>query len=200
MRTLTKSNLRYTRAQRYGILIAVLLLFLIEISISYKSKNTISQVLDEEIFENESAPGLFEPLNEESKQRNSEVRKQGFYVYTESEKPKNNNYRRFNPNNFSQKDWESVGFTENQARSIIRYKMSLGGSFRNIDEIRNCYTISDWKFKEIEPYIYFEKVNPKSAISKTESTIRLLDDGEPEVKQEFSDSTKSVKSIRIIEE
>lgn len=81
-------------------------------------------------------------------------------------------YKRFNPNEYSQKDWERIGFSENQAASILKYKRYLGGKFTSLDQIKNCFVISEKKFEEMKPYIVLPSA-PKS-----EGTIRLLEEEE----------------------
>ncbi len=63
---------------------------------------------------------------------------------------------KFNPNNLSHEDWMKLGFTEKQANTILNFKRSLGGSFKDAKTLKRCYAISEEKFKEIEPYLVFE--------------------------------------------
>jgi len=63
---------------------------------------------------------------------------------------------KFNPNNLSHEDWMKLGFTEKQANTILNFKRSLGGSFKDAKILKRCYAISEEKFKEIEPYLVFE--------------------------------------------
>lgn len=63
---------------------------------------------------------------------------------------------KFNPNNLSHEDWMKRGFTEKQANTILNFKRSLGGSFKDAKTLKRCYAISEEKFMEIEPYLVFE--------------------------------------------
>lgn len=63
---------------------------------------------------------------------------------------------KFNPNNLSHEDWMKLGFTEKQANTILNFKRSLGGSFKDVKTLKRCYAISEEKFREIEPYLVFE--------------------------------------------
>ena len=45
--------------------------------------------------------------------------------------------RKFNPDLYSESDWQNMGFSEKQAAAIVKYKNYLGGSF-----------VSKEKFKE----------------------------------------------------
>lgn len=63
---------------------------------------------------------------------------------------------KFNPNNLNHDDWMKLGFTDKQATTILNFKRSLGGSFKDAKILKKCYGISEEKFKEIEPYLIFE--------------------------------------------
>ena len=69
-------------------------------------------------------------------------------------------YKRFDPNDFSIKDWKNIGFSSKQAESILNYKKILGGRFKSKDQLRKCYMISDEKFLEMEPYLFFSDIKP----------------------------------------
>lgn len=86
------------------------------------------------------------------------------------------NYKKFNPNQYSQKDWQNIGFSEKQAASIIKYKMSLGGNFSSLEQIKSCYMISEKKFNEMKPYIILTSVasKPKQSVQDN-SSIQLID-------------------------
>lgn len=63
---------------------------------------------------------------------------------------------KFNPNNLSVEEWMELGFTEKQVNTIMNYKRSLGGKFKNAEVLKKSYSISEEKFKEIEPFLVFE--------------------------------------------
>lgn len=68
----------------------------------------------------------------------------------------------FNPNDLDATQWQSLGFSEKQVQTILRYKNIVGGSFSNKEQLKNCYAISDKKFTELSPYILLpEKNQPK---------------------------------------
>lgn len=62
-------------------------------------------------------------------------------------------YVKFNPNSYRAEDWQKIGFSERQAGTILKYKALLGGKFTSLEQIRNCYVISDEKFLEMKPFI-----------------------------------------------
>ena len=72
--------------------------------------------------------------------------------------------KRFNPDDFSQKDWEQLGFSEKQAVSILKYKNYLGGSFLSKEKFRKCFTISPKNYEKLAPYLILpEKVSEEFA-------------------------------------
>ena len=102
------------------------------------------------------------------------------YTNYNSDKPRIT-YSKFNPNAYSQKDWEQIGFSEKQALTILKYKRSLGGEFKSLEEIRSAYVISEEKFQEMKPYIVLE-------VPKIESKHKA-----EEVKDDKSVSSQRVK-------
>ena len=63
---------------------------------------------------------------------------------------------KFNPNNLEKEDWVKLGFSEKQAQSILNFKKSLGGKFKDGKTLKKCFVISEEKFNEIEPYLVFD--------------------------------------------
>lgn len=67
---------------------------------------------------------------------------------------------KFDPNILDVNGWVQLGFTENQAASIIKYRDKvLKGSFKNIDDLQKCFVISDQKFAELKPYIQLTQIH-----------------------------------------
>lgn len=72
---------------------------------------------------------------------------------------------KFNPNAYSQNDWEKLGFSEKQATSILKYKNNyLHGKFSTLEEIKNCYMIDDEKFNQLKPYLLLPPEKPKEIL------------------------------------
>lgn len=63
---------------------------------------------------------------------------------------------KFNPNNLNYEDWMKLGFTDKQVTTILNFKRSLGGRFKDAKTLKKCYAISEEKFKEIEPHLNFD--------------------------------------------
>lgn len=86
-------------------------------------------------------------------------------------------YSRFNPNAYSQQDWERIGFSDKQAISILKYKRSLGGEFSSLEEVRSAYVINEEKFQEMKPYIVLEvsksEYNQRAEVVKEEKPVSV---------------------------
>lgn len=89
---------------------------------------------------------------------------------------KNIQYIKFNPNNYSEKDWQKLGFSSKQAISILKYKTILGGQFKTKEQIKKCYIISDEKYQEMEPYIDLpNNVEYKAELPKVENKVEKIE-------------------------
>ncbi|MDY0932955.1 helix-hairpin-helix domain-containing protein [Chryseobacterium sp. CFBP8996] len=88
----------------------------------------------------------------------------------------------FDPNILDVQGWMALGFSEKQANVIVNYRdKNLKGSFKNLEDIKNCFVISAEKFEELKPFI---KLNVSTMAKKGE-------DKKPEFKQENTDFSKT---------
>ncbi|ASK32861.1 hypothetical protein CEY12_21415 [Chryseobacterium sp. T16E-39] len=88
----------------------------------------------------------------------------------------------FNPNNFDEKQWEDLGFSEKQVSTILHYKKIVGGKFTSKEQLKKCYAISEEKFSEISAHILLPENNTEAGIytvkntdKKTISVVRKFD-------------------------
>ena len=87
----------------------------------------------------------------------------------------------FDPNTLDVNGWIALGFSEKQANVIVNYRdRNLKGSFKTLDDIKNCFVISAEKFEELKPYIKL------SASTMAKNSM----DKKPEFKQEKTDFSK----------
>ncbi|MCI3937094.1 helix-hairpin-helix domain-containing protein [Chryseobacterium aahli] len=88
----------------------------------------------------------------------------------------------FDPNTLDVNGWMALGFSEKQANVIVNYRdRNLKGSFKTLEDIKNCFVISAEKFEELKPYIKF------SASTMAKNSM----DKKPEFKQEKTDFSKT---------
>ncbi|WP_143884429.1 helix-hairpin-helix domain-containing protein [Chryseobacterium binzhouense] len=88
----------------------------------------------------------------------------------------------FDPNELDKKGWENLGFSEKQANVIVNYRdRNLKGSFKTLDDLKNCFVISQEKFESLKPFI---RLDPSTAAKNSEQK-------KAEIKQEKTDFTKA---------
>ncbi|MBS1548619.1 MAG: helix-hairpin-helix domain-containing protein [Bacteroidetes bacterium] len=74
--------------------------------------------------------------------------------------------QKFNPDKYTQRDWQKLGFSEKQAAAILKYKNYLGGSFVSKEKLKECFIISDENYAKIAPYLILPEKTPASFHSK----------------------------------
>ncbi|MCU7614063.1 helix-hairpin-helix domain-containing protein [Chryseobacterium sp. GMJ5] len=105
-----------------------------------------------------------------------------FNSYTAKYSKKKTQISPFDPNTLDLEGWKALGFSEKQASVIINYRdRNLKGSFKTLEDVKNCFVISAEKFEELKPYIRL------TAATMTKSS----DDKKPEMKQEKTDFSKT---------
>lgn len=88
----------------------------------------------------------------------------------------------FDPNTLDIGGWIALGFSEKQANVIVNYRdRNLKGSFKTLEDIKNCFVISPEKFEELKPFI---RLNPSTMAKKSDDKIS-------EFKQEKTDFSKT---------
>ncbi|MCD9853228.1 helix-hairpin-helix domain-containing protein [Epilithonimonas sp. JDS] len=97
----------------------------------------------------------------------AEAKNQNFN-YKTFEKKKLNIRGKFNPDLYSQKDWENLGFSEKQASAILKYKNYLGGSFISKEKLKECFIINDEQFSQMSPYLILQTKTPETLANKFE--------------------------------
>ena len=98
---------------------------------------------------------------------NFKAKKENF-SYKTFEKKKLNIREKFNPDNYSQNDWENLGFSEKQAAAILKYKNYLGGGFISKEKLKECFMINDEQFAQMSPYLILPAKTPGNMVAKFE--------------------------------
>lgn len=61
-------------------------------------------------------------------------------------------------NKLNQTQIKDLGFTERQAKTILKFKNSLPNKkFKDVVQFRKCYAVNDYMLSKLKPYIRFEK-------------------------------------------
>lgn len=71
----------------------------------------------------------------------------------------------FNPNELDARQWEKLGFSEKQVKTILKYKNIVGGNFTSKEQLKKCYAISEEKFSELESYILLPETSSNKAFN-----------------------------------
>lgn len=101
----------------------------------------------------------------------------GFYIYKKHQKPESIDVEfitdksnpetplilsEFNPNDLDEKQWQQLGFSEKQVKTILNYKKVVGGAFKSKEQLKKCYGISEEKFQQLAPYILLPETNQEA--------------------------------------
>ncbi len=68
----------------------------------------------------------------------------------------------FDPNTLSHERWLELGLSKKQVDIIFKYK-NAGGTFRNKDDVKKMYSISDDEYDVLEPFIEIVEVKKKTS-------------------------------------
>ena len=71
----------------------------------------------------------------------------------------------FNPNRLPEKDWQRLGFSEKQIRSIKNFE-SKGGVFRTKADVKKMYAINEAEFNRIAPFIDLPEEKKEAVVFK----------------------------------
>lgn len=69
---------------------------------------------------------------------------------------------KFNPDLYSENDWQKIGFSEKQAIAIVKYKNYLGGSFLSKEKFKECFIINEENYKKLNPYLILPEKTPEN--------------------------------------
>ena len=148
----------YTASEKKGFLFLLVLLivtlssyWIIPFFIS-DSATDFSEIKKEiEAFRNQKEDFKIKEIKEESK---------------DSDKKPVVELKEFDPNQVDADFWMSMGFSEKQAASIIKFRNKYG--FKSKEDVKKLYVMSDDKYRELSPYIVFGEVKQEEKKEKEE--------------------------------
>lgn len=73
---------------------------------------------------------------------------------------------KFNPDLYTENDWQKMGFSEKQSAAIVKYKKYLGGSFISKEKFKECFIINDENYKKLHPYLILPEKAPENQLEK----------------------------------
>ena len=89
--------------------------------------------------------------------------------------------QKFNPDYFTQSQWEGLGFSEKQATAILKYKNYLGGSFISKQKFKECFVINETNYQKLEPFLLLPEKKDNHKINSYEKTSTIYSSFDPNV-------------------
>ncbi|MDR2121523.1 MAG: helix-hairpin-helix domain-containing protein [Flavobacteriaceae bacterium] len=133
-------RLKMIREQRIGVFLLVGAIFLLEVFIHREH---------------------FFPESVSEKELSSHLIKELSFPDPQEEKHNGNRLQPFDPNNYTQENWEKIGFSKKQASVILKYKTLLGGKFLSKEQIKSCFVISEKKYNELSSFLLLPEKDPQ---------------------------------------
>ncbi|MBD3635743.1 MAG: helix-hairpin-helix domain-containing protein [Crocinitomicaceae bacterium] len=151
-----KAYFQFTRKQKIGVtaLASVIIFLVVVLNVNqHRGLNDPSDVDIEDIE--------FVSLQNTENKDAEEVSKT-ISVNNNASTNENSKLFEFDPNTLNQEGWESLGFSQKQAQSIMSYRENYG-PFSKPEDVQKIYVISDEKYHEIEPYMVFHYSDTSSS-------------------------------------
>ncbi len=126
------------------------------------------------------------------------------YRSTGTSVPRRDTLFRFDPNTATKDELVSLGFSPKQAQVILNYR-AKGGRFRDADDFRRCYVLSDTMYRRLRPWVAIPAVGAGTAASTAQNTAPdkvQVDTLGHEVKADplfmFDPNTVSVEQLQLL--
>lgn len=152
MKNFLKAISAYSRAERNGILVLLILILLI-----YLSRYLIPYLLEERPVDFSRFKQQFALL--EQRQAENADEKNSWKRNTPEKTVK---LFPFDPNTLIDTAWAQLGFSRKQIASIRKYQ-TKGGRFYKKEDLKKMYCISATKYQLLEPYISIVSINKEIA-------------------------------------
>lgn len=159
MNKLLREYFTFTRRERNGILVLVLILILFSAGllfqpIFYSKTTTDFSEFQEEIKAFRLSQTSIIPEKKDFLNKNKELENRTSIDSQQTKKE----FFAFDPNSLTQDGWVKLGLTPKQAKTIENY-LSKGGVFRKKEDVKKMHTISGELYSSIEPYIKLPQKN-----------------------------------------
>ena len=137
-----KNRFNFSKAEKVGVAVLSLIIVILLVVI-----NTPKHTLVPDVFIVDSSVVKYIDVSENKPFKTKEKKRS---------KTQSFNYSNFDPNEYTESDWQSIGFTDKQSRVIVKYKNQING-FKKDTDLAECFVISEKKFKDIKPYLRIKK-------------------------------------------
>ena len=175
MKQFIRDYLTFNKRERNGLLVLLIIITLLIIYLNISDKFITREKVDFTKFEKE-----IEIFNASVQQIKDSVKheKENKYKFhkEEAEQPViaenienvQPEYFVFNPNNLPENNWQRLGLTDKQIKTIKNYE-AKGGKFRDKEDLKKMYSIPEKQYLALEPYIQIpsqKKIFPNSDSTK----------------------------------
>jgi DNA uptake protein ComE-like DNA-binding protein len=143
----------YTRKERNGLIVLLIILFILILLKIYQNNKTGDEII---VFNSEfqAKVDTFEKALIPKNENKIETKKN--FKLSEKEWKIPDKLFEFNPNSISTDDLMKLGFSEKQIATLINYRKK-GGVFYNKKDLLKIYGIENSQYNALEPYIKLEK-------------------------------------------
>ena len=161
MKNKVKDFFNYSSSERKGSIVLIILLMLVISAYWVVGSFTGSSSIEFTDLSDE-----INLLNQDNRNQTSEFKEAVYFD--------------FNPNEIGIDSWVKLGFSEKQAKSIIKYR-EKGGYFYKKEDLKRLYVVDDSIYNLLEPYILIQENSKASSTDYLEKCyfIKLIEDTIP---------------------
>ncbi len=162
----------YSKSQRRGIVVLLVLIFLILIGSEVIKRQRTYRSIDKEAFLREVA--IFEEMLRKAEEAEAAAHKDVVTPVQRRQRPIFNPFS-FDPNHMKEEDWERLGMPAHISRSIQNF-LAAGGQFRYKEDFQRIYLLDDWMYEKLENYIDLPSRPPPRPKTAERSTTPTPDE------------------------
>ena len=155
MKNILRDYFTFNRRERNGIFVLLSIILILILCLSFSDYFFPKAKIDFSEFEKEIS--RFEA--QQKRIGDSVVVGKNYFHSSNMPEPDNADRFFFDPNNLPEEDWQRLGLSDKQIRTIKNYKLK-GGKFRTREDVRKMYCITPQLYASLEPYIQI----PETAI------------------------------------
>ena len=182
-----KSYFSFSKGQKIGVVTIAIIIIVLTVLLNKESRIGIPDPFDVDASQYE----MLEDGND--------------YSTYDKQKPNHKSYKpnytlsQFDPNVYNVEDWEKIGFSNKQSKSIVSFKNKLGG-FKTKEDLKKSFVISDKKYLELEPYINIIKTASNNQSNQNFNENKNLQDNVINIVELNSATQKDLMSVKGIGE
>jgi len=173
MKTLLKEYFTFSRRERNGAIVLILLVLIVIFYPQIQSLFVKEENADFSAFQNDIRKFRMQTTVTESDSSDNESL---VYQLASNEKEispvKEIRLFYFDPNRIGVAEWKLLGVSEKTANSIVKY-VSKGGKFRTADDLKKMYTLKEKDFNRIAPFVKIENEDKKeTTVTESPEIVR----------------------------